>query len=171
MVPLTVLQADRPPDGRGSAEIPDAILPFEFDWSLLLYDLSSLVVAFLLALPVAWDRERKRSSPGLRTFPLVAMSSCAYILITRTVLDTDTEALGRSLQGLAMGIGFIGGGAILKSHHRVTGTATAAGIWTMGALGAAVALRRIEVAMLLSLATLGTFRLLQPFKEHVVEGD
>lgn len=147
-------------------EVKNAFLSFEFDLVVLAYHLSSLLVAFALALPAAWDREQQRSSPGLRTFPLVAIASCAYILIAQAATDGDAGTMARIIQGLATGIGFIGGGAILKSGRHVTGTATAAGIWTMGALGAAVALRRLEIAVLLSVVTFATLRWLKPPKSE-----
>ena len=149
---------------QGPDEVTEALFSFEFEPVVLAYNLSALFAAFVLALPVAWDREQQRNSPGLRTFPLVAMGSCAYVLIAQAAFDASPDAMARILQGLATGIGFVGGGAILKSDHRVTGTATAAGIWTMGALGAAVALRRLEIALLLSVVTLATLRWLKPFK-------
>ncbi len=124
------------------------------------------MVAFLLALPVAWDREQLKNSPGLRTFPLVAMASCAYVLVVSSIAGTHPSAISRMMQGLATGIGFIGGGAILKDGSSLRGTATAAGIWTMGAIGSAVAFRRLEIAILLALVTFATLRWLKPFKIH-----
>lgn len=38
-----------------------------------------LLVAFLLALPIGWNRAREEQSSGLRTFPLVAMASCGLV--------------------------------------------------------------------------------------------
>lgn len=51
---------------------------------------------------------------------------------------------------LLPGIGFIGGGAILKNDNHVNGTATAASIWVTGALGAAVSFRFWWIAILIS---------------------
>ncbi|MAW61570.1 MAG: magnesium transporter MgtC [Planctomycetes bacterium] len=135
------------------------------------YNLSALVVAFLLALPVAWDREKKKSSPGLRTIPLVSLASCAYVLISISVLEGDSGAQARILQGLVTGVGFVGGGAILKSNDHVSGTATAASIWAMGALGAAVAYRRLEIALLLAVVTFATLRWLKPLKRVACEDE
>jgi len=155
------------PHGDDLAEV---LLAFDFSVNVLAYNLGALVVAFLLALPVAWDREKKRSSPGLRTIPLVAMSSCAYVLVAISILGGSPDAHARMLQGLVTGVGFVGGGAILKSSDRVTGTATAASIWAMGALGAAVAYRRLEIAVLLAVVTYATLRWLRPLKK-VAESD
>lgn len=157
------------PRAGGEAEVDEvtrALFSFDFSLEVLAYNLSALLAAFLLALPVAWDREKRRASPGLRTFPLVSMSACAYVLVAISILEGSSDAHARMLQGLATGIGFIGGGAILKSENRVTGTATAASIWAMGAMGAAIAYRRLEIALLLTLVTYGTLKWLKPLKKN-----
>lgn len=64
------------------------------------------------------------------------------------------------------GIGFIGGGAILKGGVSVHGTATAASIWNTGAIGAAVAYGRYEIAILLSLVNFATLHFLTPLKRN-----
>lgn len=68
-------QDPEPPPGDGGAvgEVTEALFSFDFSLEVLAYNLSALLAAFVLALPVAWDREQRRSSPGLRTFPLVAI--------------------------------------------------------------------------------------------------
>jgi putative Mg2+ transporter-C (MgtC) family protein len=65
------------------------------------------------------------------------------------------------------GIGFIGGGAILKNGDAVRGTATAASIWTTGAIGAATALGRFEIALVLSIVTFVTLRAMAPIKSEL----
>jgi putative Mg2+ transporter-C (MgtC) family protein len=124
---------------------------FSFDLNQTLLDFSRVAIAFVLALPIAWERIRSRRHIGLRTFPIVAIASCGYILIIRALPDITPEAEARALQGLLSGIGFIGGGAILKQGLDVRGLATAASIWNTGAIGAAVAFGREEIAIVLSL--------------------
>ena len=124
-----------------------------------------VVVAFFLALPVAWDREVHGVSLGLRTFPLVAVGCCAYVLLAQRFLGPeDAPAMARILQGLLSGIGFVGGGAILKGDDRVRGTASAASIWMMGAIGASVALGEWDLAVLVAVANLATVVLLTRLK-------
>jgi putative Mg2+ transporter-C (MgtC) family protein len=65
------------------------------------------------------------------------------------------------------GVGFIGGGAILKSRERVHGTATAAGIWMTGALGAAAGHDRWELAVAASILTFATLRWLTAIERRV----
>ena len=68
------------------------------------------------------------------------------------------------LQGLITGIGFIGGGAILRDGRTVMGTATAASLWNTGVIGAAVGFALYDIGIVLSLLNLATLRLLAPFK-------
>ena len=131
-----------------------------------LYDAARLGIAYLLALPVGWYREKETHSVGVRTFPLVAMASCGYILLA---MPMDPAAQSRVIQGLVAGIGFIGGGAILKSEGGVHGTATAASIWTTGVLGAAVAQERYILAVVLAAVNLLTLRVLLPWKQKLEE--
>lgn len=126
--------------------------------------LIKIVVAYLLTLPVGWEREREAHSVGVRTFPIVAMASCGYLLL---VSSGDAASQSRVLQGMIAGIGFIGGGAILKEGATVRGTATAASIWCTGVVGAAVAMGRYEVAIILSALTFITLKLLWRFKQKI----
>lgn len=108
--------------------------------------------AIVLALPTAYNREIKGRIMGLRTFPVVSMGACAYVVISLTFIGADdSNALARIMQGLLSGIGFVGGGAILKNDDHVKGTASAASIWITGALGAAVGLQLWGIACLLSI--------------------
>jgi putative Mg2+ transporter-C (MgtC) family protein len=118
---------------------------------LYLFWCGHLVAAILLALPTAWNREASSQTVGLRTFPLVALGACAYVLIGHSVAAGSPDAMARLLQGLMTGVGFVGGGAILKHDDYVAGTASAASIWIMGALGAAIGFGYWPLAVLLSL--------------------
>lgn len=87
------------------------------------------------------------------------------------VVGTREDAPARLIQGLMSGIGFIGGGAILKEGVSVRGTATAASIWTTGAVGAAVAYGRYEIAFIVSLVNFLVLRLLTPIERQVGKSD
>jgi putative Mg2+ transporter-C (MgtC) family protein len=143
---------------------------FELDWPLVLYHLTHLVIAYLLALPIGLEREQSKRHFGLRTFPLVAVVSCGFMLVGKSVIDsTDGEA--RIIQGLITGIGFIGGGAILKDQDKVAGVSSAASIWNTGAIGLAVAYDRFEIAILLAVLNVCTLFFFGRVKETVASDD
>lgn len=123
-----------------------------------------LLVAYALALPIGWNREREERSAGLRTFPLVSMAACGFVMIAIEVLGIDSEGQARILEGLMTGIGFIGGGAILKQGDRARGTATAASLWATGAIGAAVGYGELDIAIIMSAVIFVTLSLLAPLK-------
>lgn len=137
---------------------------FEVDWDLVVSHSTHLILAYALALPIGWDREHSNRQFGLRTFPLVAVVTCGFMLVGMSVISsTDGEA--RIIQGIITGIGFIGGGAIFKDQDKVAGTASAASIWNTGAIGLAVAFDRIEIAVVLSVLNVVTLILFSKIKE------
>jgi putative Mg2+ transporter-C (MgtC) family protein len=140
-----------------------------WDSATALAHLVALAVAYVLALPIGWNREREERSAGLRTFPLVAMAACGFVMIGMEVLGPQSEQHSRILEGLMTGIGFIGGGAILKQGDRAKGTATAASLWATGAIGAAVGYGQLDIAVILSLATVLTLILMTPLRKVVQE--
>jgi putative Mg2+ transporter-C (MgtC) family protein len=125
-------------------------------------NLSKLLVAYALTIPIGWERELEHHSVGIRTFPLVAVASCGYLLAV--INPNDPAATSRVVQGLTAGIGFVGGGAIVRDGPNVRGTATAASIWITGAIGAAVALDHWQTAVMLAVLSLFTLRALAPIK-------
>jgi putative Mg2+ transporter-C (MgtC) family protein len=127
--------------------------------------LATLFAAFLLALPIGWDRERRHRGAGIRTFPLVSMASCAYVLMASQVLHSP-ESTARVIYGVITGIGFIGGGAIIREGASVTGTATAASIWNTGAIGVAIALSRYDIGLMLAVLNFAILRYVARFKHH-----
>lgn len=131
----------------------------------ILPNLAALLTAYVLAVPIGWNREKEDRSAGLRTFPLVAVASCGFIQAVEPAVAGEAEPLARVVEGLITGIGFIGGGAILKMGENVRGTATAASLWVTGAIGAAVGLGSYDVAVILSLVTVLSFAILRPFKK------
>lgn len=130
----------------------------------MLPHLGALLVAYVLALPIGWDREKSERSAGLRTFPLVAIASCGFIQATESLVLGSPEATARIVEGLITGMGFIGGGAILVVKSSVRGTATAASLWATGAIGTAVGLGAYDIALVLSIMTFLTLRIMTNFK-------
>jgi putative Mg2+ transporter-C (MgtC) family protein len=141
--------------------------PFIMNWAQTGHDFLRIGCAFLFALPIGWEREHEEHGLGVRTFPLVAMASCGFVLLGVTLDANDPAARSRIIQGLIAGIGFIGGGAIFKSNGSVHGTATAASIWNMGVMGAAVAQDRFDIGLLLTAVNFFILKVLAPLKKKL----
>lgn len=138
-------------------------------WHDWLKFFTQISIAYILTAIIGWNREREEHIAGIRTFPIVGMTSCGFLLIVAGSSDVATPS--RLMQGLITGIGFVGAGAILKEGPMVKGTATAASIWNAGVIGAAVAMERYDIAILLSLLNLFTLRVLLPLKNWLDRKD
>ena len=140
---------------------------FAFDWRQGAEDVIRLIIAYALVFPVGWYREKEAHGVGVRTFPLVAMASCGYLLLASPSAHMGPAEQSRVIQGLVAGIGFIGGGAILKTENKVQGVATAASIWNTGVVGASVAQDRYLLATMLAVMNFITLRLLLDVKRKL----
>ncbi len=136
-------------------------------WETIASDLVRLGVAYVLALPIGWNREREDRSAGLRTFPIVAVAACGFTMLGTALPGATPESYSRMLQGMITGIGFIGGGAILRDKGGVTGMATAASVWNIGIVGAAVGLGLFHIAVVLAAINLITLKVLTPLKHQL----
>ena len=101
-----------------------------------------LIAATLIGGLVGLDREVRRKPAGLRTHALVSLGAALVIVVvirTTPVGYQHVDAVSRVIQGIIAGVGFLGGGAILKSNDNemVHGLTTAASIWLVAALGIA----------------------------------
>lgn len=142
----------------GSEELPQSLL--------------NLAVAFLLGIPIGWERERHPDiGPGLRTFPLVALGACAYLEVGKFAFADSPEGQSRVFQALVSGIGFIGAGAIIKGRAEVHGLATAVSLWVTVSVGTAAAYGLYLLAAVLAASTLAGLLFLKPFKRRPERAD
>jgi putative Mg2+ transporter-C (MgtC) family protein len=114
-----------------------------------------LFVAVLLGAVVGIERERAGKAAGLRTHMLVTLGTAVFVLACSGA-GIASDGLSRVVQGIVTGIGFIGGGSILKGadERDVHGLTTAASVWVAAAVGIAVGLGNLGVALLSTLFAL-----------------
>jgi putative Mg2+ transporter-C (MgtC) family protein len=130
-----------------------------------------LAIAYVLAFLIGWNREREDRSAGVRTSPLVAIAACGFIQATEGLTRGEPEAMARIIEGVITGMGFIGGGAILKDGGEVHGTATAAALWATGAMGVAVGLGTYDVAVVICVVAVMTLYVLAHFEPRPPHAD
>ena len=104
-----------------------------------------LVASVLLGGAIGYEREMRRQPAGLRTHVLVSLASATFMVVSTQfvffqhyvdngVIRAD---MGRIASNVVVGIGFLGGGAILHSGLRIKGLTTAASLWLVAAVGLA----------------------------------
>jgi putative Mg2+ transporter-C (MgtC) family protein len=82
---------------------------------------------------IGFERHLRQHSAGMRTNALVALGAAMFVSLTRLVGDTTSPS--RIASYIVSGVGFLGGGVILKEGTNVRGLTTAAGLWCSAAVG------------------------------------
>jgi putative Mg2+ transporter-C (MgtC) family protein len=120
-----------------------------------------MMIAMILGAVIGAQRESLGKPAGLRTHMLVAMGGALFVLAPLQS-GMDLDGMSRVIQGIVTGIGFIGGGAILKLQEQraIEGLTTAAGIWITAAVGIAVGLGRWGLALASTILTWVTLSLI-----------
>ncbi|MGH9031978.1 MAG: MgtC/SapB family protein [Acidimicrobiia bacterium] len=129
------------------------------EWEMVL----RVVLAVALGAVIGVDREIDAQAAGFRTHVLVCLGAAVFGLISvhafdpfvaeraRTNVNVDVT---RVASNVVVGIGFLGGGAILKYGATVRGLTTAASMWVTAAIGLAVGVGYYWAAIAATLATL-----------------
>ncbi len=103
-----------------------------------------LFLATLLGALLGLERELKKKEAGLQTYSLVALGSCLLTILAFSYFQELAGQAGvdfdpsRIIQAIAIGIGFVGGGAVFKGKSFIEGLTTAAGLWVAAGIGIAV---------------------------------
>lgn len=102
-----------------------------------------IAVGAALGAAIGWERDRHGRQAGLRTHLIVALASATFMVVSAHFaffqnygaapgINTDPSRIAASV---VTGIGFLAGGAILKTGLTVQGLTTAAGLWLVAAIG------------------------------------
>jgi putative Mg2+ transporter-C (MgtC) family protein len=147
---------------RDFADLPDLVQSIRVVLRLLL--------ASLLGGVLGLERERVHKEAGLRTHMLVALGAALFVVVSEQA-GLEHADISRVIQGIVTGLGFIGGGAILKlsQEHQIRGLTTAANIYLAAAVGVGVGLGQLASAVLgtvLGLIILGCLGWLERRVEH-----
>ena len=131
--------------------------PLNLIWRLLL--------AAVLGAVIGLEREYRQKPAGLRTNMLIALGSALFTLISIQV-GTAAHTPDRIASQIVTGIGFLGGGAILRSGRSVHGMTTAATIWENAAIGIACGAGEFAIAMAATVVTLVVLAVLPPIETY-----
>ena len=143
------------------------------DWSGILIRLG---VALLVGAIIGLERETRHKPAGLRTYTLVSFGSALFALIPILLGNTErsADALSRVIQGITAGVGFVGGGAILresrspnKDEIKIRGLTSAAAMWVSAALGTAAGCGLWLMSLIAAVLTLVVLKLFKKLEPHL----
>jgi putative Mg2+ transporter-C (MgtC) family protein len=124
-----------------------------------------LVVALLLGALVGAERQWRQRTAGLRTNCLVAVGSAMFVMMGGLVGGEGSQ--GRVAAYVVSGIGFLGGGVILKDGFSIRGLNTAATLWCTAAVGTLAGIGYIAFSFLGTVAILSANLLLRPLAQRI----
>ena len=123
-----------------------------------------LLAAVLLGALIGYERELRAKNAGVRTHIMVSLGAALFMIISQYGFPgADKFDAARIAAGVVTGIGFIGGGIIMKRKHDVSGLTTAASLWVTGAVGLSAGCGMYEVAILSTVLVLACLEALNVF--------
>lgn len=138
----------------------------EFD--ILWFFLPKILVATICGFIIGYDRELKNKVAGIRTNVLITVGC--------TVLTTSSMWLfnhlgegdpSRVIGQIVTGIGFLGGGVIMKNDDRIVGVTTAAFIWVSSAIGIMVGIGMYIVPIVITLGLILVSKIFEKMERRI----
>ena len=124
-----------------------------------------LLLAAVLGATLGLEREYRQKPAGLRTNILIALGSALLTTLSMSMSEHGGTP-DRITAQIVTGIGFLGGGAILRSGTTVHGMTTAATIWVNAAIGMAAGAGRFAMALATTILTLVVLAVLPPVESY-----
>ena len=127
--------------------------------------ISRLVVAALLGAVLGLEREYHGKAAGLRTNTMITIGAALFTLLSLRLTANASET-DRIAAQIVTGVGFLGGGAILRSRQSIHGLTTAATIWVNAAIGMAAGAGEFALAVGGTVIAFLTLVALEPAEQY-----
>ncbi len=140
-----------------------------WDWEILI----KILISVLCGAIIGAEREYTGKAAGLRTFITVALGSTIFSIISLEVSKVAAATMdpailrvdpGRIAAQIVTGIGFIGAGLIIFQEYTIKGLTTAAGLWTMAAVGMGIGFGFYWLALLSTVTVVSVLTALRPIE-------
>ena len=127
----------------------------------LLRVLVRLFAAILLGGLIGLQRVRATKPSGLRTHTLVCLGT-TVVLLSCSAAGISVEGESRVIQGIVIGIGFVGAGSVLKSSEEqlISGLVVSVRLWATAAVGVAIGLGQVGIALIAALLNILALRVI-----------
>lgn len=134
--------------------------------------MTRLTFAVILGVLIGAERSRVGKRAGMRTYALVSLGACLFIIMSGVVAFKFAESFTfdplRVASQVVVGIGFLGAGVIFVQRNELTGLTTAAGLWVVAAIGATCGYGLYSIATYVTVLTLFIFEVLWYVEEKFV---
>lgn len=138
--------------------------------------IARLALAAVMGSVIGWERQRKEGAAGLRTHMMVCLGSALVMIVSafgfEDILGRPDVVLdpSRIAAQVISGIGFLGAGTIVFLRPQVIrGLTTAAGLWTVAAIGLAVGGGLYLAAISTTVIALLILAVIKPLEHRMME--
>jgi putative Mg2+ transporter-C (MgtC) family protein len=125
----------------------------------------NIAVALILGVAIGLERQYRQHPAGLRTNALVCMGAALFVSLSRLMDDSNSPT--RIASYIVSGVGFLGGGVILREGMNVKGMATAATLWCSAAVGTLAGAGFLVHAVIGAVAVLALHLTLRPISYRI----
>ncbi|MDB6032239.1 MAG: mgtC [Verrucomicrobiales bacterium] len=132
-------------------------------WANVAFALTAVLCGSIVGL----EREQKEKPAGMLTLTLVSLGAAVFTMVSYVFQGKESDS-SRVAAQVVTGIGFLGAGVILRGTGDIKGTATAAAIWAMAAIGMVAGTGYGGAAVALSLFVLIVLRVVSRLQKHLI---
>lgn len=134
--------------------------------------LLDILLAIVLGFAIGFEREITNKWAGLRTHMLVCLGSCIFTLLSIHAFPVAAHSPqadpARIAAQILTGIGFIGGGTVLRHGSSIYGLTTAATLWITASIGMACGCGFTSLAIVSTGLSVGTLVLIRIFEKQYI---
>ena len=134
--------------------------------------LLDILLAIVLGFAIGFEREITNKWAGLRTHMLVCLGSCIFTLLSIHAFPVYAHSPqadpARIAAQILTGIGFIGGGTVLRHGYSIYGLTTAATLWITASIGMACGCGFTALAIICTVLAVGTLVLIRIFEKQYI---
>ena len=145
------------------------IISFSSELEILWYCLPKVLIATICGAIVGYDREKKNEVAGLRTNILICVGASIFTITSLLLAHYSNSDPTRILSTIVTGIGFLGGGVIMKTEDKIVGMTTAAFIWVVSAIGILCGMGATATPILLTIGLIITSKFFEKVEKYIKE--
>ena len=118
---------------------------------------------------VGYEREKKNKVAGIRTNILICVGASIFTIASILLAQGNNSDPSRILSTIVTGIGFLGGGVIMKTEDKIVGMTTAAFIWVVSAIGILCGMGATITPVILTIGLVVITKLFEKVEKYIKE--
>lgn len=136
---------------------------------ILLFTLPKILIATICGAIIGYEREKKNKVAGIRTNILICVGASIFTIASILLAKCNNSDPSRILSTIVTGIGFLGGGVIMKTEDKIVGMTTAAFIWVVSDIGILCGMGATVTPILLTIGLIIITKLFEKVERYIKE--